>query len=86
MYRPTEIRNLNLAVYTNKDVLGLDIAMNDVFFVQVFQGARHLGDILRCLPFWKSLLFSQVLVQLSFSSKFEDQEYAFRIVEVTVEF
>lgn len=45
MNAPSEIRDLDLAVHANEDVLGFDVSVDDVLFVQVGQGEGHLVDV-----------------------------------------
>lgn len=47
MHTPSEIRKLDLAMDAHKDILGLDITMDDMLFMQVYESGRHLGNILR---------------------------------------
>jgi hypothetical protein len=84
MHAPAEVRNLDLAVHTNENVFGFDVAMHNVLLVQVFQSARHLSNVLRRLPFGESLRFPEVLVQFALPSEFEDEEDAFCVVKVAV--
>ena len=45
MNAPSEIRDLDLAVDADEDVLGFDVAVDDVLFVQVVEGEGHLVDV-----------------------------------------
>jgi len=45
MHRPSEIADFDGAVDGNEDVFGLDIAVDDVFAVQVGEGEGHLVDV-----------------------------------------
>jgi len=84
MHTPPKIRDLDFAVDADENVLGLNVAVDDVLLVQVLERGRHLSDVLCSLPFRETLLAAQVLVQLAFSRKLKDQEDAFSIVEVAV--
>ena len=44
-----EIGDFHLAAFVQQDVLGLDIAMDDPFFMGVLQGLANLGDDCQCL-------------------------------------
>ena len=46
MHAPSEIRQFDFAVDADEDVLGLDVSMDDVFFVQVLEGGSHLSNVL----------------------------------------
>lgn len=46
MDRPPKVADLELAVDPDEDVLGLDVAVDDVLGVEVRQGVGHLGDVL----------------------------------------
>lgn len=82
---PPEIRNLDLAVDAHQNVLGLDVAVDDVLAVQVAQRRRHLGNVLGRLPLGEAVLLAQVLVQLALAGELEDQEDALAVVEVPVQ-
>lgn len=79
---PAEVGDLDLAVDADEDVLGLDVAVDDVLAVQVAQRARHLRHVLRRLPLREPALAPQVLVQLPFRRELEDQEHPLAVVEV----
>ena len=82
VHAPAEVRDLDLAVDADQDVLGLDIAVHDVLLMQIFQGGGHLRDVLRGLPLWEARLLAQVLVQLAAARELENEEDAFAVVEV----
>ena len=46
MHAPSEIRQFDFAVDADEDVLGLDVSMDDVFFVQILEGGSHLSNVL----------------------------------------
>ena len=46
MYTPTKVPDFELALDTNKEVLGLDIPMDDVLSVEIMERICHLRDIL----------------------------------------
>jgi hypothetical protein len=50
MHAPTEIANLELAIHPDQQVLGLDVAVDNVFGVQVRERIRHLGNVLSTKP------------------------------------
>ena len=85
MHAPPEIADFDLAVQAHEDILGFNIAVHDVLFVQVLERRGHLGNVLRGLPFGEFLGFAQVLVELAFAGEFEDKEDALAVVEVAVE-
>lgn len=53
VHAPPEIRDLDLSMDANQDILRFDIPMHDVLFVQMLQRGRHLRNVLRRLPLWK---------------------------------
>ena len=59
---PAEIADFDLAVQAHKNILGLDVAVDDVFLVQELQRTRHLRDVLRRQGFGETLRFPQVFV------------------------
>jgi hypothetical protein len=85
MYTPAKVRDLELAVDADEDVLGLDVAVHDVFLVKVFECSSHLRNVLRSFPLWEAVLLSEVLVQLPLACILEDQENALRVVKVSIE-
>ena len=85
VHAPAEIRDLDLAVDAHQDVLGLDVAVDDVLAVQVAQRRRHLRDVLRGLPLGEPALAPQVLVQLALAGELEDQKDALAVVKVPVQ-
>ena len=85
VHTPPEIRNLDLAVNTDEDVLGLNVPVDDVLAVQVAESRRHLGNILGRLGLGETVLLAEVLVQLALARELEDQEDAFAVMEVTEE-
>jgi hypothetical protein len=46
MDRPAKVADFELAVDTEEKVLGFDVAMDDMFPVEVHERVRHLGDVL----------------------------------------
>jgi hypothetical protein len=56
-----------------------------MLFMEIFQCGRHLCNILRGFPLWKPILFPEVFVQLTFTSKFEDQKDPLAVMEMTVQ-
>lgn len=46
MDAPTEVSDLELALDTNKEVLGLNVPMDNVLFVEIVECVRHLRNIL----------------------------------------
>lgn len=46
MYAPAEVGDLYVAVEREKQVLGLDVAMDDALAVKVNEAIRHLSDVL----------------------------------------
>ena len=67
MDTPAEITDFEVAFDAKKEVLGFDIAMNDVFAVKIGEGVCHLGNVL-CLRFKK-------LVKAGISSPIREAEY-----------
>ena len=85
MDTPPEIADFDLAVDAHQNILRLDVAVHDVLLMQVLERAGHLGDVLRGLPLGELAGFAQVLVQLAFAGKLEDEEDALAVVEVAVQ-
>lgn len=84
VHTPAEVRDLDLVVYTDENVLRLDVAMNDVLAVEVPKSRGHLCDVTGSFPFWESVLSAKVLIQLTLGSELKNQEDTLAIVEVTV--
>ena len=47
MDRPSKVCNLELAANTKQEILGFDVAVDDVLFVAVLQRPRQLRNVLR---------------------------------------
>ena len=45
VHAPAKVANLELAVDPEEEVLGLDVAVDDVLRVQVAERVGHLGDV-----------------------------------------
>ena len=45
MNTPPEIRDFNFPRDGDEDVFRLDVSVDDVFFVEVGEGERHLMDV-----------------------------------------
>ena len=84
MYAPSEIRKLDLAMDTDKDVFRFDVPVHNVFLVETLERCRHLRNILSRSPFWKSIGLAKVLVKFTFASILEDEEYTLVVVEMAV--
>lgn len=82
---PAKVTDLDLSVDSDEDILGLDVTVHDVLFVQIFQCSSHLRNVLRSLPFWEPVLLAKVFVQLTTASELEDQENSLAVMEVTVQ-
>lgn len=66
VHAPPKISNLELAVDAKEDVLGLDVAVDDVFAVEVMQCVGHLGNVLcrehkGCVCVWSAELMGACL-------------------------
>lgn len=85
MHTPAKVGNLEFAMDTDQNILGLDVAVNDVLPVQITQGRRHLGNVLGRLPLGEAVFFAQVFIELSLAGKLEDQKDALAIVKVAKE-
>jgi hypothetical protein len=46
MNGPPEVADFQFAVDADEDVFGFDVAVDDVFSVEVDEGVGHLGDVL----------------------------------------
>jgi hypothetical protein len=85
MYGPTKVGDFDFAVDSDQYILGFNVSVHDMFLVQVLEGRSHLSDVLRSLPFWETPFFAQMLVQLTLTSEFEDEEHSLAVVEVAEE-
>ena len=90
VHRPSEIGQLELALQTHEEVLELDVAVDHVLAVTIFQGARELIDVLgrallverACRPV---LCWIDHLEKLALRGELQDQVDLFLGVEVPVE-
>jgi len=74
MHAPSEIANLQFAADTRKEVFRLDVPMDNMFAMQVYQRIRHLVDTPRTSGFREPSLFQEPFIQLSFDRKLEHQK------------
>ena len=81
---PAKIGDFDFPVDADEDVFGLNVAVDNMFAVEITQRGGHLRNILRGLPLGKPVLAAQVLIQLSLTSKLQNQKHALAIVEVSV--
>lgn len=84
MHTPSKVRNLNLAMDANENVLWLDVAVHHMFLVEIFESSSHLSDVLCCLPLRKPILSPEMLVQFSFAGEFENEEHSLTVMEMAV--
>jgi len=68
----------------DQDILGFDITMDDMLFMQVYESGRHLSNIFSSPRLREAPSFLQHLVELTLSREFQDEKHALRIVEVAV--
>lgn len=85
MHRPSEIGNLETALSAEKQVLRLDIAVNDVLGVAVFERLGEVSNVLSSLLFLELALLLEILVQFSLGSILENEVYSLGVIKVPVE-
>lgn len=82
MDAPAEIRDLDLAVDADQDVLRLDIPVDNMLAVQVSQRGSHLGNVLGGLPLGEAVRAAKMLIQLALAGELQDQKDTLAVVEV----
>ena len=84
MHGPAEVRDLQLAVQSQEQVLGLDVTMNNMLLVAVAESSSHLEDVSRRFLFAEPTLRREALVELAAGGVLEDQIDALLVPEVAV--
>lgn len=82
--RPPKIRDLQLTLGPQQQILWLDVSVDDMLLVAVPEGGGHLEDELRRLTFGESTLVGQVLVELAVRRVLQDEINTLVVVEVAV--
>lgn len=82
---PAKVSNLEFPVYTEEQVLGLDIAMDNVLAMEVHQRVGHLVDVARAPLLTELAELAQLSVKLSLAGELEHEEDTLLIMEVAVE-
>mmetsp|Transcript_37548 Transcript_37548/g.93369 ORF Transcript_37548/g.93369 Transcript_37548/m.93369 type:complete len:203 (-) Transcript_37548:257-865(-) len=85
MDRPPEVRDLELALNADEQVLRLDVAVDDVLLVAVHEGARQRRDVRRRAPLAKPLALLQLFIQLPLGGVLQDEVHAVLVVEIPVQ-
>ena len=85
MYTPTEVANLELTVNTKQEVLGFDIAVDNVFRMQVRKSVRHLIDVDRAPAFGERTRLVELLIQLALAGEFDHEENPLLVVEIAIQ-
>ena len=85
VHAPPKVSNLELAVDPKQQVLGLDVAVDDVLPVQVNQRVRHLVDVPRAALLGEASVLGELSVELSPARKLEHEEDALLVMEVAIE-
>lgn len=84
MDTPSKIADLEFAVDSDEEVLGLDISVDYMFGMEVDEGVSHLVDVDSAASFGEATILHELLVHLALTSELEHEEDAVLIVEVTV--
>lgn len=79
---PAKVGNLDLALGADEEILGLDVAVDDVLLVAVGQGLAEVGDVPGRSALGEAAAVGQLLVQLPAGTVLEDEVDALGIVEV----
>ena len=79
---PAKVGNLDLALGTDEEILGLDVAVDDVLLVAVGQGLAEVGDVPGRSALGEAAAVGQLLVQLPAGTVLEDEVDALGIVKV----
>lgn len=85
MNTPPEICNLQFAIQPKKQILRLDVAMNDMLRVQVGQSISHLINV-SCAPFLAEVpLPIELTIQFALRRELEHKKYALPVVEIAIQ-
>ena len=85
MYAPSKVADLELAVDAKKEILWLDVSMNDVLGMEIGKSVGHLIDVDGAASLGEATVLCELLVKFTLASKLEHEKDALFIVEVTVE-
>jgi hypothetical protein len=85
MDRPPEIGQFEIGVQSHKDVLRLEIAVDDVLRVAVADSVGNLTDALRCVAAIKLFGISEDRKQFTARCIFHDKVYIRVVVEISIE-
>ena len=85
VHGPPEVRELEVAVQADENVLRLDVAVNDVLRVAVVDCVRHLNDVTRCRLLVEALCVAEHLEELAARGVLDDEVDARLVPEVSVE-
>ena len=71
--RHAEVRNSDVQVLSQEDILWLQIAVADVKLVTVPNRAQHLSEVLHCLYFCQAAICDNVIEELASVCVLEDK-------------
>ena len=82
---PSEIGDFHLLAEAEKEILGLDVAMNDFLGMTIDHGVEEFGHVRRCPRLVEFALGLQHLVEFALGGEFQDEIHARLVVEIAVE-
>ena len=85
VHAPPKVSDLQLAVDPKQEVLGLDVAVDDVLRVEVHERVRHLVDVACAALLRKAPVLGELAVELALARELEHEEDALLVVEVPVQ-
>ena len=85
VHAPAKVADLELAVDAEKQILRLDVPVDDVFRMEVGEGVCHLVDIDGTTALREGAKLCELLVELALAGELEHEENTLLVVEVAVE-
>jgi len=85
MNTPTKITNLQLPGDTYQEIFWFDVAVNDMFAVEIHERISHLVNVSGASFLGKAPMFAELFVKLSLASEFKHKKYTFLVMEISIE-
>lgn len=85
VHAPPKVPNLQFSINTQQQILGLDIAVDDMLPVQINERVGHLVDIPRAPFLGETSMLRELAIQLPLPRELQHQKDAFLIMEVSVQ-
>ena len=85
VHTPPKVADFQFTIEPEEEVLGLDVAVNDMLRVEVTERVCHLVDVARRALLGEASVLRELLVELALARELQHKEDALLVVEVAVE-